>query len=367
MGHSFAERKATIRMNLGELAPAARREMEIWFAQGLDASSDRRREYAKADELFRQCLARDGGNVLVVRAYLENLARWRGRAAKPTWRGWWERRGFLNASGSAGERYVAAIGAFSREPDLRVIEVLAGACRELGWELAEEAYLRESLLRDAGAIEAHARLAEICVGHGDFECARAHAAVARGARSLAGVEECLAAVREGDPAPASDAAGESGLAVREAREDAPLARIALEIEALGPVEAKGNSLASRARGNLKQKLARMELDLAGVRAERYPGDWALRLTLVEQLIRAGNYFEAVRRLKEPPPAAGALRARGLRLLAETQQRLKRFEEARALYEELLASAEFGRLGAQEQERVRGQYERLAGAMGQSGV
>jgi hypothetical protein len=379
--------------NAGLLTPAQRREIEIWFAQALDASSERRREYAKADELFGRCLARDGGNVLVVRAYLENLARWRGRAGKSTWRGWWELRGLLKSDAGAEARYVAAINLFSREASLRVLRVLAGACRELGWELAEEAYLRDTLFIDEP--DAHERLAEICVARGDFQCARAHFGHAVKFPLFYEVEACLQAVHEadagqepeaGDADPLAVARGHvaanrfaaaaavlaraealSGhsLAIREAREDLPLARIGFEIEALAGLEKSGNALAARARGSLRQKLARMELDLAGVRAARYPADWALRLALVEQLIRTGNYFEALRRLRESPAAVGVERARALRLVAETQQRLRRFEEAIAAYRELLASGEFGSLGAAEQERVRGQYERLAGAMGQT--
>lgn len=388
-------------MNLADAAssaillPAQRREIEIAFAQALDLSSDRRREYAKADELFRKCLALDGSNVLVVTAYLENLARWRGRKPKSTWRGWWQRRIFFKANlGHAPERYAAAIEILSQEADLSLLDLLARTCRELHWELAEEAYLRELLLRDAGQVEVHARLAEICVSRADFACARGHFELAKKFLPLSEVEACLQAVREEDAtatamedtsADALDsartlteakqftaaerllaraqAAYGNSLAIRETREDLQIAQLLHQVEALAEPERKQNALASQARLSLMQKLARLQLDIAGTRADRFPDDWSLRLELVEQLIRVGNYFEALRRLNDPPAPQGVFSARALRLKAETQQRLKRFDAAMSLYRELLAVPAFVELPLEEQQRVRAQSQRLSDAMG----
>lgn len=382
----------------GALTPAQRREVEIWFSQALDLSSDRRREYAKADELFRKCLGVDGGNVLVVRAYLENLARWRGRSGKSTWLGWWERRKVRRAKdASVLEQYVEEIEVLSREVDLGGLSVLASAAQELGWDLAEEAYLREILLRDGGHLSAHWRLSEICVGRADFRCAEAHLRAASSDGSFSDVVDCVNAVREPALAMAPSLSAEAhldalevgrgyaatnqfnaadqmlsraqeasgnSLAIREAREDLQLAQLRFQFEALAKLEREKNALAAKARVSLHQKLMRLQLDVAGTRADRYPEDWGLRLSLVEQFVGVGNYFEALRRLKEPPPAPeGVLKARALRLMAETQQRLKRFEAAMELYRELLGSPSLGALPVGEQDRVRGQAERLAGAMG----
>lgn len=378
-----------------QLTPAQRREIEIWFAQALDLSSERRREYAKADELFRKCLTLDGSNVLVVTAYLENLARWRGRKPKSTWSGWWSRRTlFKTKDVHAPERYAVAIKVLSQEPDQSVLDLLAKTCRELHWDLAEEAYLREMLLRDAGQVEVHARLAEICVSRADFACAGGHFEFAKKSLPLLEVEACLQAVREEDAtATARDvssadaldsartlteakqftaaerllaraqAAYGNSLALREAREDLQIAQLLHQVAALAEPERKQNALASQARLSLRQKLARLQLDIAGTRADRFPDDWSLRLELVEQLIRVGNFFEALRRLNDRPAPQGVFSARALRLKAETQQRLKRFDAAMNLYRELLAAPAFGELPLEEQQRVRAQAQRLSAAMG----
>lgn len=382
--------------NSAALSPSQRREIEIWFAQALDLSSDRRREYAKADELFRKCLERDGGNVLVVTAYLENLARWRGRTPKATWRGWWNRRAFTNKkSGSAQERYAEAIAVLSKEVEIAVLKDLASGACKLGWELAEEAYLREILLRDSGALQAHARLSEICVSRADFQCAEGHLKASCPDQSLSDVVECLDSIREPAAAIAQavpdnarknaiedarayiaanqftaadkllsreQAAFGNSLAIREARENLQIAQLRFQFDALERLE-KSNPLAAQARVHLHQKLMRLQLDTAGARSDRYPEDWRLRLELAQQLIRVGNYFEALRRLKEPPLAPqGVFSVRALRLQAETQQRLKRFDAAMELYRELLSAPAFAELPLEEQDKVRAQADRLMAAM-----
>ena len=161
---------------------------------------------------------------------------------------------------------------------------------------------------------------------------------------------------------ASDASGHS-LALREAREDVQLAQLQFQFDALAKLEQEGDLLAAKARGSLRQKLMRLQLDIAGTRAGRFPDDWTLRLNLVEQLIRVGNYFEALRRLNDPPAPQGVFSARALRLKAETQQRLKRYEAAMSLYLELLDAPAFSELSLEEQQRVRAQSQRLSAAMG----
>jgi hypothetical protein len=387
------------------LTPSQRRDLEIAFAKALDASSDRRREYALADELFRQCLKLDAGNALIVTPYLENLARRYGRVEKSSWGGWWRERGVLRSQyPNALIRYHAALEALSQTPSIRLLEVLAQCCRELDHDLAEEAYLREILKRDERYAAAHARLAELRIAQADFETARHHLEVIAGAIATPHADACLEVVREEavfevDAAKLASAEPQSvsellliakdhiraerfshaeavlaaaqrvhgeALALRECREDVERERLACQFHRLQSLEEAGNRLAALARRSLYQKLNRITLEHAGSRADRYPDDWDARLTLVEELIRVGHYFEAIRRLQEPPsPPPGRHRAQALRRLAESQQRLRRFDEALAAYRDLLQDADFQHLPHEDQLQVKSQCDRLAAAMGQA--
>ena len=134
---------------------------------------------------FEKCLTLDGSNVLVVTAYLQNLARWRGRQVKSTWRGWWERRAFGKKQfPNVQDRQAAALAILSREPETRGLSELVGIAKEQHWELAEEAYLREALLRNDDSDSLHLRLAEICVGNADFHGRSASKGFLRGLGSV---------------------------------------------------------------------------------------------------------------------------------------------------------------------------------------
>lgn len=143
------------------------------------------------------------------------------------------------------------------------------------------------------------------------------------------------------------------LAIREAREDLQIAQLQFQFAQLFVLEENGNTLAAKARQSIYQKLTRLTLDIAGTRADRYPEDWQKRLALVRGLISVGNYYEVLRRLREPPaPPMGIESATAQKLLAETQQRLRQFDKAMATYRALLQSESFMALSNEDQLKVR---------------
>jgi tetratricopeptide (TPR) repeat protein len=388
------------------LTPAQRRDLEIDFAQALDASSDRHRDYAKADALFQKCLRGDPFNPLIITTYLENLARWQTRRPNVSWKTWWNLRQLKRRKfQSVHQRYTATIAVASKSASVDLLFLLASICRESSQPLAESAFLREILERDSQSLKAHARLSELRLAEGDFASARRHWELANSKKSSPDavsdlVAQCLTAIEECAPnrlsqpnasapttplteilktakahlqqsrfsiaemllAHAQMAHGNS-LAIRELREDVQVAQLRYQLAQLLPLETRGNGLASSARQSLYQKLTRLMLDIAGARADRYPDDWDQRLALVAELNQIGNHFEALRRLQDPPlPTTGPVRANRLRSLAETQQRLRRFEDALQSYRALLNSEDFSSLPDETQLRVRSQFERLEKAM-----
>lgn len=378
------------------LSPGERRELEIAFAQALAFSSDRQRNYAKADQLFQMCLCREPANPLIITAYLENLARWRTRSVRPTWRAWWYLRE-LGKSKFDGplEKYRSLIAGASAHFSTQILSLLAATSQEMSEPLAEEAYLREILRRESNAAIAHRRLAEIRISQADFESARKHWELLPLAERTSSAEQCFTAIDEPISEPrlpdasslhavlgiAQELAGKKSFSkaeellsqaqntfgasftLQEVREDVQLAQLEFQFTRMQELEKNGNQLAGKAKISLYQKRARFKLEITGARADRYPDDWEKRLNIVRELLAGENYFEAIRRLNESPsPPSGIFAAIAQRLLAETHQRLRQFDKAMATYSSLLSSENFAALSLEDQSKIRSQSDRLAAAM-----
>jgi tetratricopeptide (TPR) repeat protein len=373
------------------VSPDLRRRLQQRYEEAARLAHQPQPDRGRIHELLAECLRADPGNILYLDALVANLRLWDRRPAKSWLPRWLWRSGQkgseLDMPGKAHWEGAAGTQNSVRNPQYEslqnapaalladfanpaVFRRLAEAAADCGFDQAELRYWQLAVERAAGDVETTRGLALALTRQGCFEEAAATWGQlasrapddSEAKQALADLEAeaaCRFDENERSLKDAQSAAGAS-LYLIEQREQLLLARSEHRLSiARRRAEHDPHSRAQTLVERLEIEHNRLEIDIFHLRAERLPGDAAVRIELARRLKRARNFSGAVQRLEEARRLQGE-DAETLVELGECWQHLRQFAKALDLYRQATAAGGEAKLATLAHYRA----GVLAAAMGQ---